>query len=215
MRIDTKKLNAFTMAEALIVLVMLGIIAAITIPQMKTENFNEKGMITLAEKVVGNLSDSMTKILLDNSVYDDFLRIKYKEGTYFSIEDTDAPTYFGNLLQQKMVKMEKSVDTSDKYFANNLINYKREATSVKLADDYKNLFYAADGTLFGIRTYNSCASTENIANPPNDRGTSAVTNICGSIFFDVNGFKKPNKLGSDQYIIPIDKRGIKLANDNI
>ena len=195
MRIDTKKLNAFTMAEALIVLVMLGIIAAITIPQMKTENFNEKGMITLAEKVVGNLSDSMTKILLDNSVYDDFLRIKYKEGTYFSIEDTDAPTYFGNLLQQKMVKMEKSVDTSDKYFANNLINYKREATSVKLADDYKNLFYAADGTLFGIR--------------------SAVTNICGSIFFDVNGFKKPNKLGSDQYIIPIDKRGIKLANDNI
>ena len=114
-----------------------------------------------------------------------------------------------------MVKMEKSVDTSDKYFANNLINYKREATSVKLADDYKNLFYAADGTLFGIRTYNSCTSTENIANPPNDRETSSVTNICGSIFFDVNGFKKPNKLGSDQYIIPIDKRGIKLANDNI
>ena len=51
------------------------------------------------------------------------------------------------------------------------------------------------------------------ANPPEHKGRYPVYDVCGSIFYDINSFKKPNKLGSDQYILPIYKRGIKYNNE--
>ena len=66
--------------------------------------------------------------------------------------------------------------------------------------------------LVGDKFYGSCDATENLANPPLERKKYAVTEICGSVFYDVNAYKKPNKLGSDQYIIPVGLRGMKYDN---
>ena len=84
---------------------------------------------------------------------------------------------------------------------------------IKLKDIYSEFFYVNDGILMGLRFYSGCNASEMYANPPLHKGKFQVDNICGSVFYDVNSFKEPNKLGSDQYIIPITKRGVKYSNE--
>ena len=63
MNIFNSKKRAFTFTEALLVLIILGIIAALTIPQMLIENPTKKGWDTLAEKTAGILVQANTQIL--------------------------------------------------------------------------------------------------------------------------------------------------------
>ena len=102
---------------------------------------------------------------------------------------------------------------SDRYFTGPLLNYDKTSTGNALKDTYSNFIYTNDGVVIGFRTYTSCATTETNANPPTYRGKYSVANSCGSIFYDINGFKGPNKLGSDQYIIPLGLQGIKYEDN--
>ena len=52
-------------------------------------------------------------------------------------------------------------------------------------------------------------------NPPEETVNYEVTESCGSVFYDVNAYKKPNKLGSDQFIIPVGLRGMQFDNGSI
>ena len=67
--------------------------------------------------------------------------------------------------------------------------------------------------IIGFRTYEGCDKTEKNVNPPKFKRKYELPNICGSIFYDINAYGKPNKLGSDQFIIPFDKRGIKYIEN--
>lgn len=87
-----------------------------------------------------------------------------------------------------------------------------KSTIGKLTDSYSNFFYLQDGNLLGFKFYGNCTSMGSYSTPPNYTSAISIDDICASIFVDVNGTKNPNKLGSDQYIIPIDSRGIKFDN---
>ena len=207
-----RKIKAFTFAEAILVIAIIGVIAAITIPQMLVENPTKRGWDTMAEKVAGILVQANTQILIFDTKLDDYTMLIHN-GTGFSITDTGAAAKFADLHKKYIAHTVGTIDLTDKYFTGNLIDYNRVSTGAALKDTYSNFLLTNDGVVMGFKTYGTCSATEPNANPPMHREKSSVANSCGSIFYDINGFKKPNKLGSDQYIIPFGIRGIKYEDN--
>ena len=113
-----------------------------------------------------------------------------------------------------MVLNEHSLDTNQVWFSDPLIDYKKNVIGAK-SDLYGNYIYLNDGVIAGFRFYDSCDATEINAVAPKNRIHYEIKNICASILIDVNAFKRPNKLGSDQFIIPIDIYGIKFTNEEL
>lgn len=212
MKNSVKKSKAFTLTEAILVIILIGVIAAITIPQLLVNNPTKKGWDTMADKTVGYLMQASTEILLYDAGLDDFTRLNL-DGNVFSIEDTDSTAKMAKLYSKYLANVKSKINPSDKYFSEPLKGYDDSVLSAKLSDSYSDFFYGNDGVIMGFHFYGGCTNTEAKTNPPTYRKHYSVDNICGSIFFDINGYKKPNKLGSDQYIVPVGKRGIKYEEN--
>ena len=204
--------SGFTISEAVLTMLIIGIIVSLAVAGVKFFNPTEKGYDTLAIKTSENIEAATTQILLNNASYDNFLRIKDGK-TYFSIKDADATGKIANLYTKYLTDVNYNVDLKNEYFSNEIKDYDDSLTGLKLQDAYSNFFYVTDGALIGFRFYQTCKATEENANPPLYRGRYSLENVCGSVFFDINAFKKPNKLGFDQYVLPIYERGIKYNND--
>ena len=58
------KKKAFTMAEAILVMTILGIIATIMITTLKPAEFKDKGLKILAKKVLSEIDTATTQILI-------------------------------------------------------------------------------------------------------------------------------------------------------
>lgn len=212
MKEKSKKISAFTFAEALLVLIIIGIIAAITIPQLLVDDPAKKGWTTLAEKTVGNLIQASTEILIYDAGLDDFTSLTYN-GKRFSIEDADITSDMSGLYGKYIANTTQDVDLANEYFSKPLATYDKNALDKTLKELYSDFFIGNDGVLIGFRFYGGCDKTEENVVLPAKRNRYSVNNICGSVYIDVNSYKKPNKLGSDQYIVPIAKRGI-VYEDN-
>lgn len=192
----------------IITMVIIGAIFAITTAVIKIANPVEEGFLTLSMKTEIAIEQASTAILLNNAVYDDYTRIKDSKG-YFSIEDKDIDKRMVNLYIRYLQKVDVGVDLSNEYFLKTIKISNKELSNLPLKDIYSNFFFIQDGVLLGFRFYNSCSATEKWASPSNYKGVYEIKNVCGSIFYDVNSYAKPNKLGLDQHIIAIYNRGIK------
>ncbi len=205
---------AFTLTEAIIVIVIFGVIAILAYPTLLTINPNEKSWDTMSVKMAEYIEQATSEILLFHSSYDDFLRIKDTDNkTYFSIEDKGATERMAGLYRKYLSDVAMNVNTNREYFSEKIKDYNGKTTSEPIKTAYSNFFYVNDGMIIGFRFYESCSATEKNSNPPKHKGKFEVNNVCGSIFYDINAYKKPNKLGSDQYILPVYSRGIKYNND--
>ena len=58
---------AFTMAEAILVMTILGIIATIMITTLKPAQFKDKGLEIMARKVLSEIDTAMTQILINDT----------------------------------------------------------------------------------------------------------------------------------------------------
>lgn len=207
-----KKSRGFTLTEAILVIILIGVIAAITIPQLLVNNPTKQGWDTMAEKTAGLLVQANYYILLYDTKLDDYTRLIHND-TEFSINSPNAAEKISALHKKYIAHTVGKINLNDKYFTSALIDYDSVSTGASLKDTYSNFIYTNDGVVMGFKTYDTCTASEPNTNPPTHRKKYAVANSCGSIFYDVNGFKKPNKLGSDQYIIPIGLRGIKYEDN--
>ena len=196
-------------------MVVIGAIAILSVPIMKIIRPTESGWVTMSQKMAEHLETAASMILLNHSSYDSFLRIKDGKDSYFSIEDADATPRMSALFRSYLSDIALGVNMSRDYFSQEIIDYNKTSTGVILKDAYSDFFYVNDGMLIGFRFYQSCNSTEQNANPPMHKGRFSVNEICGSIFYDINSYNEPNKLGSDQYVLPVYKRGIKYNNDDM
>ena len=208
------KSNAFTLSEAIITLVIIGIIAVICIPQLIFGDTSKKGQMALAKKMNGYLAQASIEILLHNAVLDDFLDLKDEKGR-FSIEGSDTADItkrMSNLYLKYLSDVDISVKQNE-YFENSLLNYDKTPLGSSLKDLYSDFFYVNDGMIIGFRFYGTCSATETNTVLPELRNRQSVENVCGSVFYDINAFSKPNKLGTDQFIIPVGKRGIVYESE--
>ena len=202
------KIAAFTLSEVLVTLLIMAFIFAAVITGMKFLNHTEKGLKTLSDKTLQNIDSTLSQIMLHDCVYDDFSKIKFNDD-YFSLEDNNASEKFSKLFQKYLKSVDTAINYNDKYFSNAVVDYKKNPVGINLKDNYNNFFVTQDGILIGFRFYDNCKAAENNAVLPSEKQRFSIDNVCASIFYDVNGIQKPNKLGYDEFIVPIDEKGIK------
>jgi len=198
------KKQAFTMAEAVLVMTILGIIATIMITTLKPAEFKEKGLEVMAKKVMGEIDTATTQILLNNTS-DGTLTNVYKFGSTTDLFDlsnstayavANASADFGKLYKKYLTATRKACTNT---------------TECSACSSYSNKFFLKDGACIGITT-GTTGNNVNTWFPGETSATSEKSNF-GVIFFDINGAQEPNVLGKDQFLMPLGNEGIKYEEE--
>lgn len=187
-----KRLNlfdklAFTLAEVIIVLGIVGIVAEYTIPTLVKE-FQKTSYSTSAKVIYAKFNSVLVKLAADSGCVGDLKCTGLFSG------DTNS-TNLGNALDDYF-KIVKNCGTaaSGGCFTNVYPNFDKTGTATNYdADTTAYKFTTIDGMYFYIFNNNdSCASVSN-------NRTNHLAQRCGYILVDTNGIKAPNTLGRDVF----------------
>ena len=185
--------QGFTLAEVLITLGIIGVVAAMTMPSL-IANHKEKETVAKLKKVYSTLSN-------------EYLLAKEKYGTpeNWELTEYDSPEGADNALSKLAEFMNVAkycgnapgcyTDVDYRYLKGQKYNY-----SIDNNTSYAKLILA-DGTIIAM----------NIREPDckQDRGDSVVLkNVCGTFSVDINGPKPPNQIGRDRFGFILSKYGI-------
>jgi prepilin-type N-terminal cleavage/methylation domain-containing protein len=206
------KIRAFTLAEILLTLVIIGIISSIVIPSVMQDIQDTQYRIAW-KKTYANFAQATKGIAYDNAgslagafgndaSNEGVLRNKYAEYLkYIKLCDEDTPIGDNGCWPSLWYSLPGTLQDNTTILTGNPLRHSRLALY--------------DGTLIGF-SYNSINCTGNY---------TTKLNGCGYAYFDINGFKKPNTIGKDIFgvyvlrdgnIIPIGTQTdnlIKPAND--
>lgn len=206
--------KAFTLAEVLITLGIIGVVAALTMPSLIAA-YKEKMFVAQAKKslsiVLNSVSFARAKAEVENN------------GEIFissNTSDVTADIIFENMnVVQRCKENVSSCLKGYKLKQNKPINdgfgnYRQPQDLAK----YSRAILA-DGSIIGVSqtkypegncqnyytTWNKDADGNYILDSSgNKTGERLVPEVdCGHIFFDVNGLKGPNQFGADAYLIYI------------
>jgi len=184
-----KKRSGFTLAEVLITLGIIGVIAALTIPTLILKS-DERAHIVALKKAYSVLTSA------------------YK----LAENDNGTPDNWGLATQENLLaallpylKINKNCLDGSKGCWPTSVDYKYLATSYGGSGIYDDAagpkLQLADGTLIYGLLYSTDCSTP--------LGTSlALQNGCAIYYIDVNGFKSPNQWGKDTFMFYLTKYGI-------
>lgn len=162
------KKAAFTLAEVLITLGIIGVVAAMTMPSL-IQNYQEKATVTKLKKFYSLVSQAYVSILNDEGGSD----------TLQAGNDLEMMEKFG-----KYLKYQKTCGRNKGCFPN--VTYKSVTGNGynKWEDDttYRSRAILTDGTLI-MFNFNALVNNSD--------------NFYAQIYVDINGFKGPNQLGRD------------------
>jgi prepilin-type N-terminal cleavage/methylation domain-containing protein len=183
-----KKLKAFTLAEILLVISIIGIIAAMTIPSLINDT-NKTELVVALKKADYVLNQAYIKLVVENGSIENAL-------TNVSSHSDLANVFIPQLNVSKVCMDPSAGDTG--CWPNQVY------TSIKSGSNFNNfntLSYSsittADGITYGFKLDSNTCSTGTIKS-------------CGTVYIDVNGPNKgPTSLGRDLFILLITKDGIK------
>ncbi len=189
--------RAFTLAEVLITLVIIGVIAAISVPTI-VANANQKANESRAKKVYSTLANAMTMAKANGADFD-----------FEVANDSNAnmkawyDKYLKSLITMKTCydKMGCWHEGDTKGLDGKNVYYNRPQVGVGA-----NIITAVlnDGSFINIDAYGK-------ASIYNYFGTRITANSGLVVFFDVNGAKKPNVLGKDIYVVVFSENGVMPA----
>ena len=184
-----RKSKAFTMAEAVLVMTILGIIATVMITTIKPARFKEQGYKVLAKSVYASIDTAVTQILVDKAPFNKLDSI-YKSGdntATFSMGTASNGTEFVKLLKDYMATARGTIPAS--------------CTGVS----YDASLLLKNGACMAVKSGSVSAETQI---PGESSSTASASYAYGMIFLDTNGDDEPNVLGTDQFYIPLDINGI-------
>lgn len=179
---------AFTLAEVLITLSIIGVVAAMTIPSL-IQSYKEKATVTAVKQSYSIFAQALKMVTIDNpdlsALTDSSLSAK-----------ENSQIMFNEI--SKHIKKVKSCDVDKKCMGNTYyLNLNNE--KVSNWDTYNNLVTGvlANGTSFWILSLPASISGEQT--------------YAGQIGIDINGNKRPNKFGVDFFWFTFNKNGELFA----
>jgi len=168
---------AFTLAEVLVTLAIIGVVAALTIPVL-LQNTTDNGNYSKWKKTFSSIAQGVKKLEADQETIDfstdTSFRDDFEKVLVFLKKDT-----MGNLTAGLIYKLYKS--TGSRTFS---------------AEAYPSAILT-DGTRIAFDSLSpTCGATQ-----------GSLQHICGRIAVDVNGIKPPNIVGKDAFALFIIQRG--------
>lgn len=193
----------FTLAEVLITLGIIGLVASITIPTMMS-NYQKQQYVIQLKKTYSSFSNALVSLANDYGCTGDLKCTGLFDGAAHL--DVGTTVAFGDAIV-KYFNVVKNCKTTETGCMSNKVNPKyngSSATTVSYDTNYR--FITADGVAFQIIATSG-------SNCNKDNYTYGPTQSCGYIFVDVNGPQKgPNFLGRDIHNFYISNRkGPELA----
>ena len=205
---DDKYRHGFTLAEVLITLGIIGIVAAITLFSL-VQKYQEKVLIHQLQTAYSLLDNATSQMLTE------------EQTTIKDFGETPAVRFdeYQNKLQ-KYLKVSKVCQAKplSKTDCNphKIKKYYEDTGSFRL-DNYDTItqgktFVLADGIkiIFNSDSGQNCALYKNFTydNSYDGHGTGTYGWACGSFYVDINGDKNPNTVGKDIFLFYIVKNGI-------
>ena len=184
---DLKGFRGFTLAEVLITLVIIGVIAAMTIPTLINKTNNQE-YVSKLKKTYSTLTQATNQIIADEgtprvdiggwATSPDDMLTRYKKYLSRAKECTTGQSCIGNIQYSAM----PGSSVANNYAI--MLNYAR--------------LVLADGTFVNFQTSNNDCSGAQIGD----------YNICAYIHVDINGAKGPNVWGRDAFRFYLTEHGL-------
>lgn len=180
--------KGFTLAEVLITLVIIGIIAAMTIPTLMNKT-NEQESVVALKKAYSIVSQAYKRVIAENGEInpetlngnDASKNLSAMFVPYFSVQKVCGHSSEGDCF----AGMYKKFNGTDWW------NGKTDISCYKMR--------LSDGmslAIFGFPEYKTFGNGE------------PLTYVFGQVYIDLNGDKGPNTLGKDMFIFYISKYGV-------
>ena len=189
--------KAFTLAEVLITLAIIGVVASLTIPTLM-KNYQEKEWKTLFKKTCSDLNQATKMIAADNdgnlagafTILGDGARDKYLEKMSYAKKCNFGATQ--GVCWKK---------TADMKLLNGVTAPLLIYISVSVTDlSLTSAAILINGVALAFQVISSSCSM--------DFGLGKNNGVCGYIYIDVNNIKPPNTLGKDIFAVYISKNGV-------
>lgn len=176
LKYDVSCTNAFTLAEVLITLGIIGIIAALTIPALIAE-FQEKQTVSQFKKTYSLISQVYSQVVQDNG----------SPNTWSITSEDDVAAYFIPYFNTTKTCQNTSQNC---YSLMGYINANPTDLRKKFANRASSQIRLQDGTILSFESQLSLAS-----------GTTCTAwyGYCFNITADINGVKPPNRHGVDVF----------------
>lgn len=202
--------TGFTLAEVLITLGIIGIVAAMTLPTLITK-YKDKELITRTKKVYSNIQNAVLLSQKDMGVVGD-------NTIMFDVNQTSVETAkkFAKYFNGAKVCENSSQDGCSKYYytVKYATRYSAGGSTTLAANRTDPKIILNDGTIIAVRQNSACIRQEGdcqqdatgscIKDENGDTTATVVThNNCASVYIDVNGTQRPNQYGRDNYHIQI------------
>ena len=172
---NSLKKSAFTLAEVLITLGIIGVVAAITLPSLIQRNI-EKQRVAQLKKAYSELSQAYNLAIAENGSPTEWgMGGMYEEKSHYIMANN----------MRKFLKL--SVDCVDMTAEQTRVNCGHDNlysdNPYRYNKDTRRLVVLSDGTLVNIRTYTGLCNFQ----------FGAIKNVCGVISVDLNGATPPNR----------------------
>ena len=184
--VSTKGFRGFTLAEVLITLVIIGVIAAMTIPTLMNKTNNQE-YVSKLKKTYSTLSQATNKIISDEG------NPRADIGGWA----TSGEAVFN--MYKKYLRVTKECPVGTTCFDG---SYKQfNGNSAKWFHNARYSLVLEDGSMISF--------AENAGTSSDCSASSAgSTNICQTITVDVNGEKGPNFAGRDAFTFVLKEHGL-------
>ena len=191
-----KKTLAFTLAETLIVMGVIGIVATLTIPSL-TNSTNNKDVVAKVRKAHSNLEDAFGRMIAE-----------YGETNEWSSFDTN--TVGDRLITSMKLTKNCKATASGNCFSGSTKIFNSSGTGVDNVHSNTSVykFLMASGFSVGLYVDNT-SCTQNVAsNDKKDQVPQALKEVCGVALVDIDGpGKGKHKHGTDLFEFYLTRQG--------
>ena len=191
----------YTLTEAIITVGIVGIIAALTVPNLATA-YNKKTYTSSLASAINNFESAMTTMISREGVDNLFETEAWqaiKGSSTYSLNLNTTPTKIKNFM-----KKISNVLPLEKYEVSNWIINKLNTGTTTNTSVVR--FKTKNGLIYAIGVNQSVGQT-----PKNElifvNAGYYYTNKAGDVYIDVNGDKLPNRLGRDIFIFELADNG--------
>lgn len=192
--------KAFTLAEVLVTMMVIGVVAAMAIPNL-VKNYQKTQYVTLLKKTYTGFNQALARASADKGCINDLAC----SGLF---ADGSNSTKLGQELVPYFHTYKVCGDESGKgcFPEKTWENYDRSDYSPEPSGYYSNddtslyKFVTTDGVSIAIESYAKFGGGwANCGSSSSTGKTGHMTQNCGRVIIDVNGTKMPNVFGRDVY----------------